>query len=80
MGCGGDGVVSGDRVVRVCWGAWYCSWWADGECGRRMWAATSSAPTVCPLTTRPVKSTCEPCTPVSTMYTRTPLPVMSPSS
>mmetsp|Transcript_6308 Transcript_6308/g.15555 ORF Transcript_6308/g.15555 Transcript_6308/m.15555 type:complete len:206 (-) Transcript_6308:160-777(-) len=37
---------------------------------------------VCPLTTRPPKSTCEPWMPVSTTYTRTPMPppVRSPSS
>ena len=44
-GDGGGGVI-GDRVVGVCWGAWYCSWWAGGVRWAYMWAATG-APSPC---------------------------------
>ena len=65
-GCAGARVIAGGRVAR-----------AVGS--GRMQAATATTLTVSPLTTRPPNSSCEPNTPPSTMYTRTPLPVRSPS-
>ena len=60
------------RVVYLV-GGWHGQWaCASGDCGAGL--------TVFPLTTRFPKSACEPCTPVSTMYTRTFVPVRSPSS
>eukprot|EP00964_Phaeocystis_antarctica_P115832 scaffold79826_cov60-Phaeocystis_antarctica.AAC.2 len=74
--CNGEGRTRGGSTVSGC----RVVWWAGGTGSGRVQAATGAGLTVFPLTTRPPKSTCEPCTPVSTMYTRTFVPVRSPSS